>query len=82
MLNKHTQTSGHLSLPTRMPSVCLDDGGLLLSFASALCWEAKEKASHTDILGIGSPTYTKLYFVALNMNQEEIFKGFLGMITD
>lgn len=68
MLNKHSQTSGQLTLATGIPLVCLDDGGLLLSIASALGWEAKEKAGHSGTLHIDSPTRIKLYLLALNKN--------------
>lgn len=40
MLNKHSQTSDQLTPATGMPSVCRDDGGLLLSIASAVGSEA------------------------------------------
>lgn len=70
MLNKHSQTSGQLTPATRIPLVCLDDGGLLLSIASALCWEAKEKAAHSDVLHIDSPTHIKLYLLASNKNRK------------
>lgn len=70
MLNKHSQTSGHLTPATGIPLVCLDDGGLLLSIASAFCWEAKEKAGHSDVLHIDSPTHIKLYLLALNKNRK------------
>lgn len=60
MLNKHSQTSGHLTPAPGVPFVCLDDGGLLLSIASALCWEAKEKAGNGGVLRVASPTRVKL----------------------
>lgn len=40
VLNKHSQTSDQLTPATGIPSVCRDDGGLLLSTASAVGSEA------------------------------------------
>ncbi len=70
MLNKHSQTSGQLTPATGIPLVCLDDGGLLLSIASALCWEANEKAGHSGVLHIDSPTRIELYLLVLNKNRK------------
>lgn len=40
VLNKHSQTSDQLTPATGIPSVCRDDGGLLLALASAVGLEA------------------------------------------
>lgn len=70
MLNKHSQTSGQLTPATGIPLVCLDDGGLLLSIAPALCREANEKAGHSGAFHIDSPTHIKLYVLVLNKNRK------------
>lgn len=70
MLNKHSQTSDQLTPATGIPFVCLDDGGLLLSIASALCWEANGKAGYSSVLHIDSPTHIKLYLLVLNKNRK------------
>lgn len=82
MLNKHSQTSGHLTPATGIPLVCLDDGGLLLSIASALFWEAKEKAGHSSVLHIVSPTHIKLLCWPQIKIEKEICRHFLRITCD
>lgn len=68
-LNKHSQTFGQLTPATGIPLVCLDDGGLLLSFAPALCCGAGGKAGYSNGFHIDSPTAIKLYLLLWNKNR-------------
>lgn len=70
MLNKHSQASSQLTPATGIPLVCLDDGGLLLSFASALGWEANGTPGYSSMLHIDSPTLIKLYLLVLNKKRK------------
>lgn len=67
-LNKHSQTSDQLTPATGIPSVCRDDGGLLLSTASAVGSEACGESAGwpagcggSSMLHMSSPTCAKLF---------------------